>query len=84
MGEGGIQIELWRQILVDVFGRDGRMMEMGDASAIGAAVIAGVGTGVFESFETACDLAVQPGETVIHDPERVVLYSKRFAQYSRL
>lgn len=84
MGEGGVKIELWRQILVDVFGRDGRMMEMGDASAIGAALIAGVGTGVFESFEAACDLAVQPGETVRHDPERAVLYRQRFAQYSRL
>lgn len=83
-GEGGVKSRLWRQILADVFGRDGWVMELGDASAIGAALIAGVGAGVFKNFEVACDRAVALGEQVRSDAERAALYDRAFARYRRV
>lgn len=84
LGEGGSKSPLWRQILTDVFGQDGRMMELHDASAIGATLIAGVGTGVYDSFETACDRAIQLGEMVRPDAERAARYEQSYRQYCRL
>ncbi|MBM3263612.1 MAG: xylulokinase [candidate division Zixibacteria bacterium] len=84
LGEGGVKSQLWRQILVDTFGRDGRLMELKDASAIGAALIAGVGAGVFDSFGTACDRAVRLGDNVVCDLETSALYNRQFARYRSL
>jgi xylulokinase len=84
LGEGGVRSPLWRQILADVFGRDGRMMELGDASAIGASLIAGVGTGVFDSFDAACDRAIKLGETVHHNPDCARGYAVQFERYRAL
>ena len=64
IGEGGARSALWRQIQADVFGRDVRVLEVQDASALGAAVIAGVGVGVFPDFEAACERSVKLGEAV--------------------
>lgn len=84
LGEGGVRSKLWRQILVDVFGQEGRLMELGDASAIGAALIAGVGVGVFNDFGEACNRTVQLTDHVRHNPESAILYDACFQKYCDL
>jgi len=84
IGEGGARSALWRQIQVDVFGRDARVLEVQDASALGAAVIAGVGVGVFPDFEAACERAVGLGEAVRCNGKRATDYEKQFQRYRGL
>ena len=84
IGEGGAKSALWRQIQADVFGQDVRAMETRDASAIGAAIIAGVGVGVFDSFESACERAIVLGQTVTSDADPARQYDSSYRQYSRL
>ncbi len=84
IGEGGAKSALWRGIQADVFGSDVRVMETRDASALGATIIAGVGVGVFESFESACERAIVLGETVKRNTARVAQYEKCYQRYSRL
>ncbi len=84
IGEGGARSALWRQIQADVFGRDVRVLEVQDASALGAAVIAGVGVGVFPDFEAACERSVKLGEAVRSGAERAAEYEKRFRRYREL
>ena len=84
IGEGGARSALWRQIQADVFGRDVRVLEVQDASALGAAVIAGVGVGVFPDFETACERSVGLGATVRCCAARAVEYEKQFHRYCGL
>jgi xylulokinase len=84
VGEGGSKSALWRQIQADVFGREAREMETRDASALGAAIIAGVGVGVFDSFESACAQAIVLGERVKPDERRSAQYEKCYQRYCRL
>ena len=84
LGEGGVKSSLWRQILVDVFGQDGRLMELGEASAIGATLIAGVGVGLFDTFEVACDRSIKLGSAVQHDDAQTDLYERQFQRYQTL
>ncbi len=84
IGEGGAKSALWRSIQADVFGQDVRMMETRDASAIGAAIIVGVGVGVFEDFESACERVIVLGETVRCEADRVAQYEGCYRRYSHL
>jgi xylulokinase len=84
IGEGGSHSGLWRQIQADVFGRDAVRIATDDLSAVGAALLAGVGTGLFPDFETACGLAVRLGETVRCDAERAAFYQEAYQRYSEL
>lgn len=67
---GGARSELWRQILADVFDSEIALVNITEGAAFGAALLAGVGAGVYSSVEDACvqtirvtDLATQ-GENV--------------------
>jgi xylulokinase len=84
IGEGGARSVLWRQIQADVFGRDVRILEVEDASALGAAIIAAVGVEIFPDFDTACNETVALGETVHNDTERTRIYDTGFEDYRRL
>ncbi len=83
IGEGGARSALWRQIQADVFGQPVRLMETEDASAAGAALIAGVGVGVWRDFEEACGRAIRLGEVVAPISDNVVAYEHGYRLYSR-
>ena len=84
MGEGGSQSVVWRQILADVFGRDLRLIETQDLSAVGAGLLACVGGGLFADFKTACEAVIKLGETVHCDPDQVAFYETQYQRYCRL
>jgi xylulokinase len=72
---GGIKSALWRQILADVLQAEIVTINTAEGAAYGAAVLAAIGTGTFESVEAACKQLIQvtgrtkPGEntTVYHE-----------------
>ncbi len=84
MGEGGSRSALWRQIHADVFGRDLRLIETEDLSAVGAALLAGVGGGVFADFASACEAVIKLGDTVPCNPERTAFYREAYQSYCQL
>tara|TARA_B100000949_G_C13858913_1_gene275735 strand:- start:52 stop:417 length:366 start_codon:yes stop_codon:yes gene_type:complete len=84
IGEGGSRSALWRDIQANVFGRDVKVLETEDLSANGAAIIAGVGTGLFPDFETACDLTIRFGETVRFNAELHAQYDSSYRRYCEL
>lgn len=57
---GGARSALWRQILADVLGAEVVTMNLSEGAAYGAALVAGVGAGVFPSVEEACDATLRP------------------------
>jgi xylulokinase len=83
IGEGGAKSLLWRQIQADVFGQPVRLMETEDASAVGAALIAGVGVGVWRDFAEACGRTIRLGETIEPTAENVARYERGYRLYSR-
>ena len=80
---GGSQSRLWRQILADVFGIPVLLTEAsGTGGAYGAALLAGVGCGMFDDLARATRLCevkevIQPGADV-------PMYEKPFIQYQQL
>ncbi len=65
---GGARDDLWAAIKADVLGRPVRRVLTEEATAVGAAMVAGVGAGVFTDF-AAASVAVQLDPTTIEpDP----------------
>ena len=56
---GGARSPLWRQILADVFGVELVTVNVTEGAAYGAALLAGVGAGVYHSVEDACARTVK-------------------------
>ena len=84
IGEGGSHSEVWRQIQADILGRDVVRIATDDLSAIGAALLAGIGGELYADFATACQRTVKLAETVRCDPERVAFYRQAFDRYRTL
>jgi xylulokinase len=56
---GGARSPFWRQILADVFGTELVTVNVTEGAAYGAALLAGVGAGVYHSVEDACTRTVK-------------------------
>jgi len=59
LGGGGARSPLWRQIQADIYGRDVGILEAEEGAAFGAALLAGVGTGLWPSVDAACSQTVR-------------------------
>jgi xylulokinase len=56
---GGARSPLWRQMLADVFDAEIVTVKVTEGAAYGAALLAGVGAGVYEDVAKACKTAIQ-------------------------
>ena len=56
---GGARSLLWRQILADVFDAQIVTVEVTEGAAYGAALLAGVGAGVYPTVTAACDAVIR-------------------------
>lgn len=62
---GGAKSHLWRQIIADVLGVELVTVNTTEGAAYGAALLAAVGAGAFESVPAACAAAIQiTGQTI--------------------
>ncbi|HTE61839.1 MAG TPA: FGGY-family carbohydrate kinase, partial [Solirubrobacteraceae bacterium] len=78
---GGAASDTWLQVLADVWGKQVRRRSLVDeANALGAAVVGGVGVGLFPGFDVAPGFS-QLGAAFAPDAERHARYSERYAQF---
>lgn len=76
---GASRTRTWMQIKADVFGIPVSVPRTQEATALGAALLAGVGAGVYADYEEASRAAVGQGEDVYKpDPERSAFYTEVF------
>ena len=67
---GGARSAFWRQMLADVYGCPIQTAKAAlEGPALGVAILAGVGTGVYPSVESACDAIVKPDTVLYPDAE---------------
>jgi xylulokinase len=59
LGGGGARSQLWRQIQADVYHNEVEVVEAEEGAAYGAALLAGVGCGVWSSVDAACEAVVK-------------------------
>jgi xylulokinase len=81
---GGSASDLWCQIRADVLGRPIRRMAMRDAGVLGAALLAGVGAGLFPSIDQAARSFVVSDSTFEPEPQQTARHDARFAAYRQL
>lgn len=77
---GGARSATWRQIISDVLNVEIERPESGDAS-FGAALVAGVGVGMFSSFQEAVERCVRVVDVARPDPGRHAFYGELFEVY---
>lgn len=77
LGGGGARSPLWRQILSDTLGRELVMLDVDEGPAHGAALLAAVAGGAFETIEQACDAAVKPAGTTAPGEHAAVQRARR-------
>ncbi|WRS27354.1 FGGY family carbohydrate kinase [Oscillospiraceae bacterium MB08-C2-2] len=82
---GGAKSEIWAQIKADITGKDIDLLHIKDAAPVGAALLAGVGAGIFPSVLEAANRVQRSVSTHIKsDPSHKKIYDTRFAVYSQL
>lgn len=75
---GGAKSPLWRRILANVLNLKVDILEAEEGPALGGAMLAAVGCGVYSSVEEIAQKLVKVKETVEPDPEIVDLYNQRY------
>jgi xylulokinase len=81
---GGARSRLWRQMLADLYGCPVGVPDPDGGAAFGAAILAGVGVGVWPSLEDACSRLIGKGEQTRPSPVRGEAYTPYFELYKKL
>ena len=81
---GGARSDAWMQISADILGRPLIRTRVTEASALGATILAGAGSGVYSSIEQAVSTLVSIDRTFDPDPHTQCAYDASFASYQRL
>ena len=81
LGGGGARSALWRQIQADIYGRPVGVLEAEEGAAFGAALLAGVGTGIWPSVDAACVRAVRVASETEPDASSADLLNRQYAAY---
>ena len=81
---GGAKSPLWRQILADVLNVELVTVNTTEGAAYGAALLAGVGAGVWPDVDTACEHCISLTGSTSPLPESVAKYEPLYTQYRAL
>ena len=81
---GGARSPLWRQIQADIYGHAVETIAADEGGAYGAALLAGVGTGIWPSVDEACDRNVRGADVIPPDANTSAIMDHHYRRYSRL
>lgn len=84
IGGGGSRSDVWCQIRADVLGMTLKRTVVPDAAALGAAILAGVGSGAFEALAPAVRQLVRFERSFEPDVRLAALYAERFERFRSL
>jgi xylulokinase len=80
---GGARSDLWSQIVADILGIQ-MVHVLTDDSSIGSAMLAGVASGVFESYEQSVELCSKTGNMVYPNEKNRSVYDRSFEYYKQI
>lgn len=78
MSGGATKSPLWCQIQADIYGQPTSAMREGECTVIGAAILGGVGAGVFGSVKEGCDAMLQKVRTYDPDMNNHQIYNELY------
>ncbi|HAK47394.1 MAG TPA: xylulose kinase [Spirochaeta sp.] len=80
---GPTKSDVWNQIQADIYGIPVDTLKVGDATVLGAAILGGVGAGIFSSIEEGADKMVALDKRYEPDMKNHELYSRIYDTYCR-
>ncbi|MDI6829462.1 MAG: FGGY-family carbohydrate kinase, partial [Armatimonadota bacterium] len=81
---GGARSSIWRQIQADITGLDHVTINVDEGPAFGAALLAAVGVGIYNSVEEACRNTIKVVSTTTPNFENKTLYDRYYEVYRAL
>lgn len=84
MAGGGANSPVWAQMFADVLGKKIVVPAGTEFGAKGAAIVAGLGTGEFESYQDAAAKTVHIVREYTPDPEKTKVYDQFFPVYKKI
>ena len=81
LGGGATHSPLWNQIQADVYGRRVQIIRIEESTALGAAILGGVGAGVFNSIQEGVDAMVHVASEIEPNMENHHIYEEMYRAY---
>ena len=81
---GGARSAIWRQIQADIYGSECVTINIDEGPALGVALLAGVGTGIYSSVPDACAKTIQVVDRVEPNASNARVYEKYYPIFTRL
>lgn len=81
---GGGKSKLWRKMLADVYGIPVMTIESDEGPALGVAILAMVGAGLYPTVKDACDSIVKVKDKVESEKDRTAEYTKFYGVYKNI
>lgn len=81
---GGAKSPLWRKMIANILNIKVQVLETEEGPALGAAMLATVGTGHYASVEEAAEKIVKVVETVEPDAQIAARYEKKYQQFKQI
>ena len=82
---GGAKSKVWAQIKADITGRDITVLDMNDMAPVGAALLAGVGAGIFKDvYEASAKVEKSVYMEIHHSDAHKEIYNRRYQVYTGL
>ena len=83
MAGGAARSKVWMQMFSDILDKPVEISRTQELGAMGAAMLAAVGTGAFSDLRTIADKFVQIRDVYKPDPEKHAYYEKKYDIYKR-
>lgn len=81
---GGAKSALWRNMLTDVFATETCTSSSTESCALGAAILAGVASGIYKSVKDGCEKSVFENDVLVPNKERAEIYQKYYSLYKKV
>lgn len=81
---GGSKSKIWQQILADILGEEISLINIEEGPAFGAALIAGVGIGVYNDFKEVEEKIIKVSDKIKPIKENVEIYQNYYQLYQSL
>lgn len=78
---GGSSSPLWRGMLADVFGTTVKTVTSKEGPALGAAILAGVGVGIYKNVQEACSKVIKTKKEHKPNKDNSIEYEKYYSIY---
>lgn len=81
---GGARSPIWPQMFADILDMPISVASCAETGALGAAIAAGVGAGVFGDLEAGVEAMTRKGNTYVADAAMIGHYAERYGMFGRI